>query len=81
MNIDELKAECQLRGFSTGSLRFNSLELGASDVICIHAHEGRWEVFYTERGQIDLHKSFESEGEAADYFLELCKRAFPQARS
>lgn len=67
MNIEELKTRLEEEGCSKMNY---AIEESGSDVFCLQNQNGKWRIFYTERGR-DQEPMFESddEAEACDYFF------------
>lgn len=67
MNKNELKQILQSEGFAP---RLYSLNGGmANDTLCLAQEDGRWCVYYTERGARFDEQWFDSEDEACEYAL------------
>ncbi|MNI32161.1 hypothetical protein D3C73_860660 [compost metagenome] len=47
-----------------------------NEVFCLNEADGKWETYYSERGNKSGRKAFDTEGEACEYFLTWIKRNF-----
>ncbi len=67
MNLMELEIELKKLEIPVNSY---SLKGGLpNEAFCISSDNNQWEIYYSERGNKTLLKSFQSEQEACDYFI------------
>ncbi|MBK8901884.1 MAG: hypothetical protein IPM53_11910 [Anaerolineaceae bacterium] len=71
MTFDELKRRLHDAGCSTTNYHLGEPQ-GATDVICLAERNGRFHIFYTERGQDHPpEKTFDDEAAACRYFHDF----------
>lgn len=71
MTLDELKKRLHDAGCSPNNYHLGEPQ-GASDVYCLAERDGRFHLFYTERGQdYPPEKTFDDEAEACRYFHDF----------
>lgn len=71
MTLNELHQTLQAAGCSPGNYHLGEPK-GASDVHCLAQRNGRWHIFYTERGQDHPpDKIFDNETEACQFFHDF----------
>ena len=71
MNKNQLKQILVRDGFRPDSYSFEDAH--AIEAYCLSFGQGRWFVYYSERGLQHGKKEFETEKEACRYFLELIR--------
>jgi hypothetical protein len=71
MNIKELKIQLKNLGISSSSYSLNG---GLpNEKYCLSNEQGKWFVYYSERGHRSGEKNFSSESLACEYFLGQLK--------
>ena len=69
MNINQLKEKLDKAGIKPNRYSFDKEYPNES--MCLNNLNGKWEVYYSEKGQKSSLKSFDSESEACDYLYNL----------
>ncbi|MBV1910613.1 MAG: hypothetical protein KUG78_15025 [Kangiellaceae bacterium] len=69
MNIAEAKAKLEQLGINNNSYSMD--DSTANEKYCVFDNYGKWSVYYSERGNRNNEKIFDSESDALEYFVEL----------
>lgn len=72
MNKQELGETLAKENFKPQA--YSLVEDNKDDVLCLRFEEGRWCVYYTERGKKSQLKYFADENSACEYFLQEMRR-------
>jgi hypothetical protein len=78
MNRDDLKQILVQENFRPNTYSLNGGE--PEEALCLSPEDGRWYVYYSERGMQTDRKGFDGESDACEYFLQKM-RADPTTRS
>jgi len=74
--MDTKELNNKLKKLSIPSDAYSTIGGLPNEAFCIGNNEGKWETYYSERGNKTGLKSFDSEEEACEYFLSWMKRTF-----
>lgn len=74
MNVHQLEQILQSRNIHPAAVCINSGLPYADEQYCIVQEDGRWEVYYAERGQKGTLKRFYHEHDACEYLLSILKQ-------
>ncbi|WBW95945.1 hypothetical protein [Oceanirhabdus sp. W0125-5] len=74
MNTKELNKKLKILGIPSDA--YSTVGGLPNEAYCIGNNEGKWEIYYSERGNKTGGKSFASEEEACEQFLSCMKRTF-----
>jgi hypothetical protein len=69
MNKEELKATLQKEGFKEQAYSLEQEKFDPDEALCLRHEQGKWSVYYSERGLQTGKLSFDGEEEACDYFI------------
>lgn len=73
MTIDELKRDLEKYSISNVLYAIMNKTL-PNEKLCLTEEEGKWEVYYSERGHKTGLKTFDTESEACEYFRRKINR-------
>jgi hypothetical protein len=74
MNRKQFITEAQSLGIPSDAYHFDGL--GSGECYCVEAQESNWISYYSERGQRQGIRRFNSESEANEYLLATLRRVF-----
>ena len=74
MNVHQLEQMLQSENIHPAAVRINHGLPDADEQYCIVQEDGRWEVYYAERGQKGNLKRFYHEHDACEYLLSILKQ-------
>jgi hypothetical protein len=78
MDLAELKASLQARGFNMWSVVLGPLDPMAGEVFGITQRGTRWLVYYTEGRGLSPIANFATEAEAAEFFSAFAEEHLPR---
>ena len=74
MNKIQLEAVLQEEGFKQNVYSLERPNFDPDEALCLRQEQGKWCIYYSERGIQTGKKYFSSEEEACKYFLENMRR-------